>query len=190
MLCREDTCDIIYIDMAETVKNEEQIEILYAGDGCSLFLRDSWLIFRNGENEYDVTSHGYEPCLYLRRSDELEPVTVHNFLEADDLIRIHRQDCGFTMITGNSYDLEGVCHLLHIAANNGGRSLDIGYLEGQWVLEKLERDGAFSVESAADITGYGLQNVRIMHPFEHSGKVRKTADGKFYLTAKGRRKKK
>ena len=176
--------------MTETLKNGEQIEILYAGDGYSLFLRDSWLIFRDKEDEYDVTSHGYEPCLYLRRFDELEPVTVHNSLETDDLLRMHRDGCGFKMITGNSYGLPEVCRLLHIAVANGGKSLDIGYLEGLRVMEKLERDGAFSVESAADITGYGLQNVRIMHPFEHSRKVRKTADGKFYLTAKGRRKKK
>ncbi len=174
--------------MAETENRER--EILYDSGEYSLLRREERLFFLDGGTQYAVFCHGYEPCLYLYRDDDCEPIAIHNFLMTADLIRTHETGTPFVMITGNSHGLAEICRLLHIAVNNGGSSLDISYLEGLLVLEKLEKEGACSEETAADIAGYGIENVRIMHSFEHSGKVRKTADGKFYLTAKGRKKKK
>ncbi|MBR0137097.1 MAG: hypothetical protein IJM15_01675 [Erysipelotrichaceae bacterium] len=163
---------------------DRKAEALFDNGRYALCRGEDGLSFVEGETVYDLSCHAYEPCFYLNEKESAESVIIHNSFTVSEIIRLSETGGKTMMITGNRYDLEGVCHLLHLAVSCGYDSTDIGYLEGLWVMEKLERDGAYCPWDAVDIRKYGIENVRMMHPFEHSGKVRKTATGRFYINKK------
>ena len=85
------------------------------------------------------------------------------------------------MITGDEYDMQGICMLLRKALTLSKESVDIGYLEGRCFMDYLEECGATSEESAVPLTDSGIDNPNVMNPFLHSKKVKRTNDARYYL---------
>jgi hypothetical protein len=99
-----------------------------------------------------------------------------------DELRLAAQTNGsITMITGDEYDVPGVCNLLIKAIDLPLTEVDIHYVEEHCFAYYLKAHGAVSPETAVDLAGAGMINPNVMNTFLHSKKVGRTADGAFYL---------
>ena len=85
------------------------------------------------------------------------------------------------MITGDEYDMQGICMLLRKALTLQKESVDVGYLEGCCFMDYLEECGAISEETAVPLTDSGIDNPKVMNPFLHSKKVKRTNDARYYI---------
>ena len=134
----------------------------------------------DGERSVLLSDHPYEPCLYVKSSDGAM-MTVHHAFTVEELRRTAQEGRSIRMITGNEYDIRGVCRLLLKALELGRDDVDIGYVEGSVFLDHLKLQGAVSPETAVDPADAGIQNPKMMNPFLHSKKVSCTTEGRFYL---------
>lgn len=85
------------------------------------------------------------------------------------------------MITGNTYDKNGVFRLLRKAAELGRDSIDIAYAEGRCFMDYMKARGAYTEETAIDLREAGMKNPDSLNTFIHSKKVCRTSDGRFFL---------
>lgn len=143
-------------------KCEEQYYLFYGEQSCQLF------------------DHLYEPCLYINAAQG-NSITIHNSFTLDELCRAAKTNGTIRMITGDEYDMQGICMLLRKALTLSKESVDVGYLEGCCFMDYLEECGATSEESAVPLTDSGIDNPNVMNPFLHSKKVKRTNDARYYL---------
>jgi hypothetical protein len=85
------------------------------------------------------------------------------------------------MITGNEYDMGGICKLLRKAIELGRKAVYIHYVEGCCFMDYMKECGAIVPETAIDLTDAGMKNPRMMNTFIHSKHVGVTEDGLFWL---------
>lgn len=72
---------------------------------------------------YHLTSHPYEPCLYI--TDEAGHMTVvHNAFEADYVLEAFRRGETITSISGFEYDARDFCDMVSYAAGMGDVNID------------------------------------------------------------------
>ena len=133
-----------------------------------------------GEQSFQLSDHPYEPCLYVK-SAQGSTITVHNSFTLDELCRVAKTNGTVRMITGDEYDMRGVCMLLRKALALSMESVDVGYLEGWCFMDYLEECGATSERTALPLTGSGIGNPNVMKPFLHSKKVKRTSDARYYI---------
>ena len=136
-----------------------------------------------GERSYQLSDYPYEPYLSIR-DEKGFTVIIHNSFTLEDLYRTAKENGSLRMITGNEYDMRGICALVRKALALSKESVDIGYLEGLCFIDFLDKNGAVSRETAIDPSSYGIKNPKVMNPFLHSKKVCRTVEGKFYLAQK------
>jgi hypothetical protein len=99
----------------------------------------------------------------------------------DELCRAAKTNGTIKMITGDEYDMHGICMLLRKALTLSKESVDIGYLEGCCFMDYLEKCGAASEETAVPLKDSGIDNPNVMNSFLHSKKVKRTNDARFYI---------
>ena len=133
-----------------------------------------------GEQSCQLSDHPYGPCLYIKAAQGIF-ITVHNSFTLDELCRAAETNGTIKMITGDEYDMQGICMLLRKALTLSKESVDIGYLEGCCFMDYLEECGAASAETAVPLTDSGIDNPNVMNPFLHSKKVKRTNDARYYL---------
>ncbi|MCR4949790.1 MAG: hypothetical protein K6A40_00535 [Solobacterium sp.] len=163
------------------MEKESQDTIFQDGDFL-LRQSDGTYYVSIADQTYLLSDHLYEP--YLSMKSEKGMMIIHNAFTLDELCRCAKTDGTVEMITGNAYNMKGICRLLRKAAALSRDSVDIGYLEGCCFLDLLADHGAFSEETAADPSSCGMKNPRLMQPFLHSKKACCTKDGRFYLPGK------
>ncbi len=133
-----------------------------------------------GEQSFQLFNHLYEPCLYIEAAQG-DSITVHNSFTLDELCRASKTNGTIRMITGDEYDMQGICMLLRKALTLSKESVDVGYLEGCCFVDYLEECGATSEETAVPLTDIGIDNPKVLNPFLHSKKVKRTNDARYYI---------
>ena len=161
--------------------NAPDTGVLYMDDNCLLYEDKDGLYLRTGEQLYGISCYSMEPCLYLTDT-EGETIAVHMSFTPQELIRAAREDSDIELITGDSYDIDGLCGLLLKAIALGMNDVDISYLEGRCFIDRLVSKGAVSEETALDPASEGIDNPKIMGTFIHAKKVKATERGFFYVT--------
>ena len=160
--------------------NRESLNVIFQEGDLCLGDVDERTYLLDGERSFWLSDHPYEPCLYVKTSDGAM-MTVHHAFTVEELCRAAKEDSIIRMITGNEYDIRGVCRLLLKAVELSRDDVDIGYVEGSLFLDHLKQQGAVSPETAVDPAAVGIRNPKMMNPFLHSKKVCCTAEGLFYL---------
>lgn len=81
------------------------------------------IIFSHTYGEYKLSSHPYEPCLYIYKDDEMIKV-LHNAFDVYELPSIF--DAGKTVraIDGSDFDEEAFCKVLIAAINDKRYEMD------------------------------------------------------------------
>ena len=129
---------------------------------------------------FQISDYPYEPYLRISGGDGTD-VVIHNAFTADELYRAAETDGSIGLITGNVYDMHGICALLTKAVSLQKGSFDTGYLEGLCFMDILAQCGAFSAETAADLSSCGMKNPKMMNPFVHAKKVCRKDGMEFWL---------
>ena len=154
--------------------------VLYQNGDVKLAETDAGLCFVVGEDRYGLSSHPYEPYLSLEKADG-HTIFIHNSFTVDELRHAAQTGEPIRMITGNEYDIGGICMLLRKAVELGRKSLYIHYVEGCCFMDYMKEQGAVSPETAIDLTAAGLKNPRMMNTFIHSKHVGINDDGSFWV---------
>ncbi len=158
----------------------KMIAPLYQEEEVLLGDVDGTLYLRKGTEDLRVSDHLYEPYICLSRKDG-SSVTIHNAFTVEELRGLAENGGTIQMITGDEYDLKGVCELLLLSEELSQTDMDISYLEGRKILRRLEEAGAISSSSALDPDVFGKFNHHILDPFLHAKRIGKTEDGRYYI---------
>lgn len=133
-----------------------------------------------GEQSFQLSSYHYEPCLYIKGADGFF-LTIHHAFTLDELCRVAQSNGSMKMITGDEYDMQGICMLLRKALTLPMESVDIGYLEARCFADYLEKCGAVSEETAVPLADWGIKNPNVMNSLLHAKKVNRTNDARYYI---------
>ena len=154
---------------------------LYQDHTVTLAKQEDRLYLIYQERSYPLSSNPYEPCFYIGLSDEKQ-ITIHNSFETREIEKAAKSNGSIRMITGHAYNIKEICRLLVLAIELEQESIDISYLEGRRFIRILENLHAYSPETAADLSVYGLKNLNIMEGFIHAKRIAATKDGWYYIT--------
>ena len=110
--------------MEENMENLNDFEILYKSKDVCLLNNNKNLIFVANSIQYNLSSNPYEPCLYMNLNNE-PIIVIHNSFTIDEIIYVAKKDNKLKIISGNEYDISGVCELLLCAVNQNVFEADI-----------------------------------------------------------------
>ena len=158
----------------------ESMRIIYSDGDLLLGQSGENYYLRTGERSYKLSSYSFEPCLYIEGPDGF-CITIHHAFTLDKLCRTAETNGPIEMITGDKYDMQGICMLLRKALALSMESVDIGYLEARCFMDYLEERGAVSEETAVPLADRGIENPNVMNSMLHAKKVRRTNDARYYL---------
>ena len=156
------------------------MRIIYSSGDLLLGQSGETYYLRTGEQSYQLSSNSYEPCLYIEGPDGF-CITIHHAFTLDELCRTAQTNGSMEMITGDKYDMQGICMLLRKALTLSMESVDIGYLEARCFMDYLEECGAVSEETAVPLADRGIENPNVMNSMLHAKKVRRTNDARYYI---------
>lgn len=71
------------------IKNED--EILYQSEDTYLIKRKDELIFIKVDSVYHISSHPYEPCIYIKLDDKIIAI-IHNSFNTSEIEDVARND--------------------------------------------------------------------------------------------------
>ena len=158
----------------------ESMKIIYRQEDLLLGLSGEKYYLCIGERLYWLSSDPHEASLYIKGPDRFY-ITIRHAFTLDELCRAAQTNGSIGMVTGNEYDMRGICMLLRKALDLSKESVDVGYLEGCCFMDYLEECGATSEETAVPLNDSGINNPNVMNPFLHSKKVKRTNDTRFYI---------
>ena len=96
----------------------------------SLNLNPDEVIYTYKGETYRLSSHPYEPCLYLWRGDECA-CTLHNAYNPEDLVKAFTSGKTVKTNYAKNYDKEfdeaGFCRVLAAAIDSGRDEMDLFY---------------------------------------------------------------
>lgn len=78
---------------------------------------DNKVIFTLEDEEYRLSSHPYEPCLYIYKNDEMIKI-IHNAFDVDDLIEMFEASETVVAADSEQFDEEAFCKVLDVAIND------------------------------------------------------------------------
>ncbi len=159
------------------------LQILYQEEDLVLGDADGKLYLLLDGRSFWLSDYRLEPCLYLKSSDG-KLLTIHHAFTTDELRKLTNAGESQHMISGNDYDIRGICRLLRKAIELSRDSVDSSYLEGHLFLDYLREHGAVSPETAVDPADAGFQRSGFMNPFLHAKKAARTSNDLFYIPAK------
>lgn len=103
-------------------------EMIYQSKNAFLVCREDQMVLVSNGMDYLLSSHPYEPCLYVKIEDQLVAI-IHHFLTVDEMEYLAKSQGKMRMITGKEYDISKVCQLILCAIECGIGEADISYLE-------------------------------------------------------------
>ena len=104
------------------------IDILYQAKRISLLCHNSNLVIIKNNNVYNISSHPYEPCLYIKISNEII-ITIHNSFSVSEIINMAKENKNLQSISGCDYNIDKICDILICAIDNMILDTDLSYLE-------------------------------------------------------------
>ena len=158
----------------------ESLETIYQdGDPLLGKYEEQYYLF-NGEQSCRLSDYPDEPCLYIKAAPGIF-ITIHHSFTLDELCRAAKTNGTIKMITGDEYDMQGICMLLRKTLTLSMESVDIGYLEGCCFMDYLKECGATSEETAVPLSDRGIYEPNVMYPFLQSEQVSRTNDARYYI---------
>ena len=130
--------------------NDDSIEILYQTEDVCLIYKDQDLVLVVDDKAYQLSSHPYEPCLYIKFDNKIITI-IHNSFDVLEIIQLAKENGVMRAITGEEYDIKRICKLLVYAVNNNIFESDIGYLEKRLAKDGLIKCGANSKVEDSDL---------------------------------------
>lgn len=91
--------------------------------------RDEKVIFACDDDEFELRSHPYEPCLYIYKNNEMIKV-LHNAFTEDEVIAAFEVGETVTDICSKKYDKEAFCKVLVAALNDKRYEMDWPFAAG------------------------------------------------------------
>ena len=113
--------------MTRMIDREALVAIYQEGDLLLGEAEGKMYLFRGGD-AYWLSDYPFEPCLYIKAFDGSMTV-IHHALTVDELRRAARTNGSIAMITGDEYDVRGLCSLLLKAIDLPPAEVDIHYVE-------------------------------------------------------------
>lgn len=158
----------------------ESLRIIYRDGDLLLEQSGEKYYLCKGERSYRLSSDPYELSLYIKGPDRFY-ITIHHAFTVDELCQTAQTNGSMEMITGDVYDMQGICMLLRKALTLSIESVDIGYLEACCFMDYLEECGAVSEETAVRLTERGIKDLNVMNSLERAKKVNRTNDARYYI---------
>ena len=159
----------------------EMLKTLYMDGSIKIAESEDGVFLHVGEQIYSLTSHAYEPCLYIQSEDK-SLITIHDAITVEDIRSMAESKRSTMLIAGAHHDIKGICMLLSKALTLSMESVNMSYLEGCCFLDYLDKCGAISEETAVTLKDSAIDNPYALIPFLESKKIYKTNDGRYYLT--------
>lgn len=159
----------------------ESMKIIYRDGDFLLGQSEGKYYLCTGEQSYRLSCDSHGSSLYIKGSDRF-CITIRHAFTLDELCRAAQTNGSIEMITGNEYDMQGICMLLRKALTLSMESVDIGYLETCCFADYLEECGAVSEETAVPLTNREIKNSNVMNSLQHTKKVNRTNDARYYIT--------
>ncbi len=97
--------------------------IVYQDDRFLLGQQDGMAFLIADGMRYFLTSHPYEPCLYITDDDDSKTI-VHNAFDPFHVLEAFDKGNTVTSITGHEYDAKSFCEMVAYAAGKGDISID------------------------------------------------------------------
>ena len=91
--------------------------------------KDEKVVFSHNGVEYELASHPYEPCLYIKKNGSIAHV-LHNAFDAYDLPDIFGAGNTVTAIDGKVFDENAFFKVLAATIDSGRYELDWPYASG------------------------------------------------------------
>lgn len=95
------------------------------------------VFFIENDSIYYITSHPYEPCIYIKKEDKIVAI-IHNSFTTCEIIDVSRGKYKITAISGKEYDIEEISNLFSYVLNNNLYEADISYIEQKLNKKKIE----------------------------------------------------
>ena len=165
---------------AESAENRSRIRVLYLDEKKAMICTSDRLFFVCDGHPYWISSHPYEPSLFLN-TEKGKQIVIHNAFDMDEIDELVQTKERKRSLSGNPIGIEELCELLAHASETKHDLLDLPYLEGLRVISLLRKASAYGKENAVDISSFGIVNTKIMNPFLHSKQVFKDEKGSYYL---------
>ena len=146
---------------------QEMEKILYRDDDFLLKQSEGKIFFQ--DQSYELLDYAFEPYLCIRIEGG-SFITIHNSFSLKTLCQAAETNGSITMISGDEYDMMGICMLLRKALTLAMDSVDLTYLEECCFLDHLKECGACSEETAVLPADWGIDNPNVMNSFLHSKK--------------------
>ena len=108
-------------------------KILYKNEDIELYYNKE-LLFNYNNKTYTITSHPYEPCLYISFNDKIVYI-IHNSFEKEDIINNNLKS-----ISGKEYNTDNIVQLLIYTINNNIYESDISLYESSLLMSELKDD--------------------------------------------------
>lgn len=162
---------------------QNEIVEIYRDEKYILCYENKIPYFYIKEEKYELSSHPYEPCTYIKRDGLC--ISIHNAFDIDYAFHVFQNKKTIISITGKEYSQKDFCTMLEYSLE-GSQDTDISFVEGQIDIDKLISLGAINIENAIDLKTIGIR--QISDRFHHSKKLEKrvmyTDDGKVYIKIK------
>ena len=159
---------------------KEELIVVYQEKDLILGEKEGRLYLLFGEESFLLTDYPFEPSLSMKSSHG-KLTTIRHAFTVDELRHLASAGGTMRLISGNAYDIHGICKRLRKAAELSMDSVDSSYLEGRCFMDYLQHHGANSLETAISPANAGIQNANVLNPLVHAKKVSRTLDGRFYL---------
>ncbi len=134
-------------------------EIVFRDQRFTLGRDDDTAYLLIADKKFRLTSHPYEPCLYITGEDGFMTV-VHNAFVPEFVLDSFSKGETVTSITGREYDAKDFCEMAAYAAHMGDVNIDSvekvfsGRPEKKSVADAYEPDGVTFRETKNDSTGF------------------------------------
>ena len=150
-------------------------EILYQSQNITLLKEFDELYFIENNTKYHLTSHPYEPCLYVNLDNKIVRI-IHNSFTTSELIDVAKSEHKLNAISGNEYDIKAICELLSFAINLDIYEENLSYYELQLKKQKQADNKAIFNKTQDDADSQKEKN----HSFEEKYKMIELTDDLFY----------
>ena len=87
------------------------------------------IVYSHTDEEYELRSHPFEPCIYIYRDEEMIKV-IHNAFDVYELPSIFEAGETVRAINGKDFDEEAFCKVLIAAINDVRYEMDWPFAAG------------------------------------------------------------
>ena len=136
-------------------------EIIYQSNLITLYHHLDSLFFIYNNTTYQLTSHPFEPCLYVSQEEKIVRM-IHNAFTIEEMMDVARGEYQITSVTGKKYDIESICEVLSGALELDSYETDLSYLEANFLKKQKQNDEAV-LQTNISISDQNAVDSQLLH---------------------------